>query len=345
MVAIVAYDRGDWPLSTRTIDVTHESPPGLAAALLEAIGLEMTVARAEPGALESLDRLRSWWERDGMIAVLSAAAGIDLAGHQGDISMAEAFHDDAVASISALWQHPNFDARIRLGALLLGHLASAAATGGTAQRRDLARRGDELSAATADVAASGPDAGRHRGLESLAWLARSTAEHLRLHWLSGTIEVPEQDLIAAWRTSVWRFDHFGHVYETARSRARLAAVLHATGSEVEARQEIELAREVAVRLGAEPLLFELRAIAVPGERTQPASTSRWHQPLTTRENEILALVAEGRSNREIGLQLYISAKTVSVHVSNILAKLGAAGRTEAVAVARRAGLLEDLPPG
>ena len=51
-------------------------------------------------------------------------------------------------------------------------------------------------------------------------------------------------------------------------------------------------------------------------------------------------MAQGRSNKEIGRQLFISAKTVSVHVSNILAKLGAAGRTEAVALARRRG---DLP--
>ena len=52
---------------------------------------------------------------------------------------------------------------------------------------------------------------------------------------------------------------------------------------------------------------------------------------------MLGLVAQGRSNGEIGRQLFISAKTVSVHVSNILAKLGAAGRTEAVAIARRRG--------
>ena len=52
-------------------------------------------------------------------------------------------------------------------------------------------------------------------------------------------------------------------------------------------------------------------------------------------------MAQGRSNREISGQLYISAKTVSVHISNILAKLGAAGRTEAAAVARRRGLLVD----
>ena len=61
--------------------------------------------------------------------------------------------------------------------------------------------------------------------------------------------------------------------------------------------------------------------------------------MTARETEILALVAEGRSNGEIGKQLFISAKTVSVHVSNILGKLGASGRTEAAAIAHRRGLL------
>ncbi|MCR6493614.1 LuxR C-terminal-related transcriptional regulator [Cellulomonas sp. P24] len=56
---------------------------------------------------------------------------------------------------------------------------------------------------------------------------------------------------------------------------------------------------------------------------------------------MLGLVAQGRSNAEIGRRLFISAKTVSVHISNIMAKLGARGRTEAVAVARRDGVLSD----
>ena len=50
-------------------------------------------------------------------------------------------------------------------------------------------------------------------------------------------------------------------------------------------------------------------------------------------------MADGRSNGEIGKQLFISTKTVSVHVSNILAKLGASGRTEAAAIGRRTGLV------
>ena len=96
----------------------------------------------------------------------------------------------------------------------------------------------------------------------------------------------------------------------------------------------DLARATAHELGAQPLLDELRAIG-----SVPARADAGSDALTAREGEILALVAEGRSNGEIGKQLFISAKTVSVHVSNILGKLGAAGRTEAAAIARRRGLI------
>jgi DNA-binding NarL/FixJ family response regulator len=60
---------------------------------------------------------------------------------------------------------------------------------------------------------------------------------------------------------------------------------------------------------------------------------------TPREAEVLTLLAQGRINRQIGAELYISGKTASVHVSNILAKLAAGSRTEAVAIAAQRGLL------
>jgi DNA-binding NarL/FixJ family response regulator len=63
--------------------------------------------------------------------------------------------------------------------------------------------------------------------------------------------------------------------------------------------------------------------------------------LTEREREVLTLVAAGRSNGQIAAQLFISPKTASVHVSNILAKLGVGGRVEAAGVAHRLGL---VPP-
>ena len=62
--------------------------------------------------------------------------------------------------------------------------------------------------------------------------------------------------------------------------------------------------------------------------------------LTAREHEVLALLAEGRTNGQIGRALFISPKTASVHVSNLIAKLGATSRTEVVALAYQRGLLD-----
>src|SRR5258705_21081 len=67
--------------------------------------------------------------------------------------------------------------------------------------------------------------------------------------------------------------------------------------------------------------------------------------LSPREREVLALIAEGRTNREIGERLFISQKTVGVHVGNILAKLSVSGRVEAAAVAIRLGLTESIAAG
>jgi DNA-binding CsgD family transcriptional regulator len=77
--------------------------------------------------------------------------------------------------------------------------------------------------------------------------------------------------------------------------------------------------------------------AVAGE-TAPAAVRPDTFGLSGREREVLALVAQGRTNREIGERLFISQKTVGVHVGNILAKLDVSGRVEAAAVAIRLGL-------
>jgi DNA-binding CsgD family transcriptional regulator len=173
------------------------------------------------------------------------------------------------------------------------------------------------------------------GPEGQAWAVRARAEQLRLRWrVDG--EVPEEELRSLWSEAVSSFDHLGNIYEAARSRARLGAVLVAAGRAAEAAPLLAAARETAGLLGARPLLHEVAGI-VP--RHPP--TGRGSTELTPREREILALVAQGRTNGEVARQLFISTKTVSVHVSNILAKLSAGGRTEAVAIARRQGVLTD----
>ena len=90
--------------------------------------------------------------------------------------------------------------------------------------------------------------------------------------------------------------------------------------------------------------------ASPRRRRSPAGR-RPPRPATRsacrkRELEVLALIAQGRTNREIGDRLFISQKTVGVHVGNILSKLGVSGRVEAAAVAIRLGLEDGAaPPG
>ena len=87
------------------------------------------------------------------------------------------------------------------------------------------------------------------------------------------------------------------------------------------------AHEVAVRLGAAPLRTAVEALVRRGRLDVAAARRRRAADvaavLTPREAEVLALLAQGRTNRQIGAELYISEKTASVHVSNILAKLGA----------------------
>jgi DNA-binding CsgD family transcriptional regulator len=232
----------------------------------------------------------------------------------------------------------SFLAGIRLAAVLLGQQANHVAEVNGSDRRHLVDHGEDLLMAAEETAARAEKRRRKMGPEGRAWLARVRAEHLRLRWLSGVDTPEETDLVDAWTKAVTEFEQFGHVFELARSRTRLAAVLRATGRTAEAREQADAARATARRLGAEPLLRELRALgAAPG--TRPAEGSRHGEALTPRELEILALVAQGRTNSEIARQLFISAKTVSVHVSNILAKLGAAGRTEAAALARQRHLL------
>jgi DNA-binding CsgD family transcriptional regulator len=340
MTGVVAYVAGDWDGALATVDVTHESTPGLAEAALAAVGLQVKVARGGSNAPVLLPVLREWWDRDGLVAILCASAAIDLHGYSGDIAAATEAHEHVTATITRLWELPTFQAQIRLCALMLGQLAAEAGRVGAEARIALAERGPDLVATAEHAAAAhGASGTAKRGPEGEAWLLRLAAEAARLRWMCGVEPPSAEDLVDVWARTVAAFEAFGHAYETARSRARYAAVLRAAGQASEASRQAALAREVARALGAGPLLAELTSLALGG-RGRPAPADRLDGALTARELEVLALVALGRSNREIGQQLFISTKTASVHVSNILAKLGASGRTEAVALARRRG---DLP--
>lgn len=157
-----------------------------------------------------------------------------------------------------------------------------------------------------------------------------------------------------WARAVAAFEALARPYELADTRHRWAADLLAAGADREqATKLLVQAHTAAKRLGA-GLLVEQTELLAGRARISLATTPRLAPApaseadplgslgLTPREQDVLRRVAEGRSNRQIAEELYISPKTASVHVSNILAKLGVSGRTEAAAMTHRLHLFDDL---
>jgi DNA-binding CsgD family transcriptional regulator/tetratricopeptide (TPR) repeat protein len=135
----------------------------------------------------------------------------------------------------------------------------------------------------------------------------------------------------------------------ARMRWREADAHAAAGDRDAAAEAARAAHATAVRLGAGWLRGEIEGLAVRARLTlEPDVTGdegrEAHEEdafgLTSRERQVLALIAEGATNREIGATLFMAEKTASVHVSRILAKLNVRSRTEAAAVAHRHRLAE-----
>jgi ATP/maltotriose-dependent transcriptional regulator MalT len=182
------------------------------------------------------------------------------------------------------------------------------------------------------------------------WTAWARAEALRAQ---GGVDTP--DVVSAWSDVVSLAERAGRQLEIAAANLLLADAALDVGDRGDATIEaLRRARELAGRLGARPLLAavddvvrrsRLESRVGAGAGVGSGTPSGAGAPdgsaaaLTPREVEVLGLLARGSSNRQIGKALFISEKTASVHVSNIIGKLGAASRTEAVAVARRSGVL------
>jgi DNA-binding CsgD family transcriptional regulator len=179
-------------------------------------------------------------------------------------------------------------------------------------------RADALAQFAGRLAAETPAARAHRLL--------TAAERRRVDGAGGGWA----EVVEAWRDA-------GEPWPLAYALLRLAAD-SAPADREGAAAALGEADEIARRLGADPLAQEIAALRRRARLT-PAPRPADGFALTEREREVLALVAEGRSNSQIAQALFISPKTASVHVSNILGKLGVAGRGEAAAVAHRSGLL------
>jgi ATP/maltotriose-dependent transcriptional regulator MalT len=154
------------------------------------------------------------------------------------------------------------------------------------------------------------------------------------------------ELLAAWDQAAAAWAAVNEPYPLAQALLHAAESALACADRDGAADRLQRAAALAVRLGADPLAEEI-AILARRARIRVLDAPAGQDAdfgLTGRELEVLRLVAIGRSNREIAAELVISPKTASVHVSNILGKLGAASRGEAAAKAHALRLVEPAGP-
>jgi DNA-binding CsgD family transcriptional regulator/tetratricopeptide (TPR) repeat protein len=168
---------------------------------------------------------------------------------------------------------------------------------------------------------------------------------------SGATGTPDP---ASWVSAAAEWEAVRRPYDQARALVRAAESLLATrGHRREAAAALRTAFGLAARLGAVPLQTEVTDLARAARLPIPRAPEQLEVPktiasesvfggLTEREEQVLVLVADGRTNREIGESLYMSPKTASVHVTRILQKLGVRTRVEAAALAVRHGLTDDV---
>jgi DNA-binding CsgD family transcriptional regulator/tetratricopeptide (TPR) repeat protein len=287
------------------IFIAVQYPPVLAAAEAEVAAWQGRLEDASAAVAEGLDALQG--PLQDLRAYMLLAIGLRVEGDRAGLAAARHDHDTLA------------DARLVAGVLL------------------------RWARTTLDE----PEVAPRRAL-----LATCEAEYARVQ---GDLD-PE-----GWLAAVAAWEEAGHPYHLAMARWRAAEALLARRRDRDlAAGLLRQGHAAATTMGAAPLRRELERLArlgrveldrdrpgggddTPEDDTPPAAAAVEALGLTARELEVLALVAEGRSNRQVADALFISAKTASVHVSNILAKLGVASRVEAAAVAYRLGLLDGRP--
>jgi len=171
-----------------------------------------------------------------------------------------------------------------------------------------------------------------------------TADELTWRAESLLIEGDERAALDAWAAAHRAWAALNRPFEQAAAATRIVDVALRLGEREQAERHLREAVPITERLRAMPLRRELEELAQRGRLSatgEPAAPpAQTDLGLTPRERDVLALVASGRSNRQIAAELFISAKTASVHVSNILGKLGASSRGEAAATAHRLHLFD-----
>jgi DNA-binding CsgD family transcriptional regulator len=340
------YAAGEWEHAQELADGFAARVTSAPEARLSAMALFMDVARDRPAVADRRTWLEAFYGRDYFTEFIARGLFAEHALWHGDRETALSEVEATIRAIEANNEgySPNVIRPAAVGLSALADRAWQARAAGDAERaKDAVQAARNLVEIAREGAAFPARPGFALGVDGRGWLARAEAEWRRAQGDNDP---------AAWQAVV---DAFGpvFVYETARSRWRLAEALAEAGRRDEAQHELLRAVETAERIGAGPLRAALADLArrarLSDRAVSPAAAARGGRAggaaardplagLTDREVEVLRLLAAGQSNKEIGAKLFIAPKTASVHVSNILAKLGAASRTEAAAIAHAQGV-------
>ncbi|MFC5230343.1 helix-turn-helix transcriptional regulator [Pseudonocardia zijingensis] len=345
---ITRFMCGDWDAAEAAAEIAGESVSAVVAVRLAAAGLLTAVGRGRFAPTERrLAELHDSAQVDEQVILLGGQAGAEAALWQGRPQEAARRAAEAIAHLATT----SAEHVPHLGGILLGALGAAAhadmAAAGLQPVAEAAVAAREMVRIAEHAAEHGLPRAGTLGPEGAAWLRRARAELTRL----GT---PDP---AAWQEVVDAFSYESGGtdcgpasvgYRQAYALLRQAeAVLASGGGPSRVEPGLRAAHATATALGATPLAGAVGELArragVRLEAAAPAPAPGLG-PLTPREQSVLALVAQGHTNRQVGAELFISEKTVSVHLSRVMAKLGASSRTEAVSVAYARGLLTPEQP-
>jgi DNA-binding CsgD family transcriptional regulator len=331
---------GEWDHAQELADGFPVRVTSQPEAVLSAMALFVDVARGNPAADERRTWLEPFWD-DVFVAYIARGLLAEQALWRGDTDLALS-HAQAAIRADAWPSHGPSVIRVAATALAAraDRAVAARATGNAVAAQAEEAAAHELLELAREGARWPERPKAVLGIEGRGWLARAEAEYKR---------ACGQNSPDAWQRVLDTFGP-GYVYEIARGQWRLAEALAEAGRRDEAAQVWRASVATATSLRAAPLCTALDDLARRarldvgaghGARNGHggrAGDGQLTGALTDREREVLRLLARGLSNREIGAELFITPKTASVHVSNILGKLGAASRTEAAAIAHREGL-------
>ena len=332
---------GKWDHAQEIADGFAVRVTSVPEAYLSSMALFIDVAKGNPAVEERRAWIEPFFGTHGLDGFTARGLLAEHAYWRGDTGSALAEAHEAIdVSLTPPWGFT--PSVIRPAAIALAARADRATQARAAGDEETANAELAAAADLLEMAREGAAFPRRPkfilGPEGRGWLARAEAEYRRA---SGDND-PQ-----AWQAVLTEFGP-DYVYEIARARWRLAEALAEAGRRDEAVEQWQQAVQAAERLKARPLRRALDDLARRARIGSVASSSRDGAvlaALTSREREVLRLIAAGRSNREIASVLFIAPKTASVHVSNILGKLGAASRTEAAAIAHREGLTAHPPAG